>query len=57
MQESIDKSKVSRDNILNNELAINEVQAHINVPGVVIDDEYYITTRQVAVYLALLQEL
>jgi hypothetical protein len=50
MQNSIDKSKVSRDNILNNQLAINEMQGQIDVPGVVIDSQYYITTRQVADY-------
>lgn len=50
MQDAIEKSKVSRNNILNNQLAINEVQDHIDVPGAAMDGEYYITTRHVADY-------
>lgn len=50
MHDSIDKSKVGRDNILNNQLAINELQNSLDIPGVVLNGEYYITTRQVADY-------
>ena len=47
----MDKSKVSRNNILNNQLAISELQDSIDTPGIVVDGEYYITTRQVEDYL------
>lgn len=50
MQSLIEQSKVSRDNVLNNQLAINELQGSIKVPGIILDGEYYITTRQVADY-------
>lgn len=50
MQNSISKSKVSRNNILNNQLAVNEIQNYIDTPGVIVDGEYFITTRHIADY-------
>ena len=41
-------SKIDRQNILNNELAISEIQKEINVEGIFVEDSIFFTKEMVA---------
>ncbi len=48
MAKDLTNSIIDRQNILNNDLAIEEIKKNINVPGIYIDDKIYFTIEYVA---------
>ena len=48
MAKDLTNSIIDRQNILNNDLAIEEIKKNINVPGIYIDDKIYFTVEYVA---------
>ena len=50
MAKDLTTSRIDRQNILNNELAIEEIQNTIEVRSVFWNDKYYLTKDFVAIY-------
>ena len=48
MAKDLTNSVIDRQNILNNDMAIEEIKKNISVPGIVIDDKIYFTVEYVA---------
>lgn len=48
MAKDLTNSLIDRQNILNNDLAIEEIKKNINVPGIYIDDKIYFTVEYAA---------
>ena len=48
MAKDLTASIIDRQNILNNDLAIEEIKKNINVPGIYINDKIYFTVEYVA---------
>ena len=50
MNKDLTTSKIDRQNILNNELAINEIQKQTNIKGIFFEDKLCFTKNMVATY-------
>ena len=50
MAKDLTTSQIDRQNILNNELAINEIKETINLKSVFWNEKYYLTKEMVATY-------
>ena len=48
MPKELTNSSVSRQNILNNSLAVNEIQKAVGVKGILFESEYKFLKRQIA---------
>lgn len=50
MAKDLTNSRLDRQNILNNEIAIDEIQHKVGIDGVVFEDKFYFTKQMVADY-------
>lgn len=50
MKKDLTTSKIDRQNILNNELAVNEIQTQTGIQGIVYDGRIMFTKTMVATY-------
>ena len=48
MAKDLTNSVIDRQNILNNDMAIEEIIKNISVPGIIVDDKIYFTVEYVA---------
>ena len=48
MAKDLTNSVIDRQNILNNDMAIEEIKKNISVPGIIVDDKIYFTVEYVA---------
>lgn len=48
MAKDLTNSVIDRQNILNNDMAIEEIKKNISVPGIMVDDKIYFTVEYVA---------
>lgn len=53
-EKDLTTSKIDRQNILNNELAVNEIQTQTGIQGIVYDGRIRFTKTMVATYLMLI---
>ena len=50
MAKDLTTSRIDRQNILNNEMAIQEIQVQSNIKGVFFEGTYYLTKSMVATF-------